>query len=97
MTRIVCEERRGPLATAIYATTDDMLKEYSDLAPWRPPVGITSRLSDAELVTLATMRPQHLEEPQISSESLAVDWFPVEHSPTPHTGDVPEPVTFAIR
>ncbi|MFI6463491.1 hypothetical protein [Streptomyces sp. NPDC050538] len=33
-----------------------MLKEHSDLAPWRPPVGITPRLSDAELVTLATMQ-----------------------------------------
>jgi hypothetical protein len=39
------------LATAHYATTDDMLKEHPDLAPWRPPVGITPRLSDAELVT----------------------------------------------
>jgi len=29
------------LATALYATTDDMLKEHPDLAPWRPPVGIT--------------------------------------------------------
>src|SRR3984957_5435461 len=44
------------LAAALYATTDDMLKEHPDLAPWRPPVGITPRLSDAELVTLATMQ-----------------------------------------
>ena len=44
------------LATALYATTDDMLKERSDLAPWRPPVGITPRLGDAEPVTLATMQ-----------------------------------------
>ena len=44
------------LATALYATTDDMLKEHSDLAPWRPPVGITPRPSDAELVTIATMQ-----------------------------------------
>ncbi|MFD3504948.1 hypothetical protein ACFWWT_44785 [Streptomyces sp. NPDC058676] len=44
------------LATALYATTDDMLKEHPDLAPWRPPVGNTPRLSDAELVTLATMQ-----------------------------------------
>jgi hypothetical protein len=34
-----------------FATTGDMLKEHPDLAPWRPPVGITPRLSDAELVT----------------------------------------------
>lgn len=44
------------LATALCATTDDILKEHPDLAPWRPPVGITPRLSDAELVTLATMQ-----------------------------------------
>uniref|UniRef100_UPI0038D471BB transposase n=1 Tax=Streptomyces europaeiscabiei TaxID=146819 RepID=UPI0038D471BB len=44
------------LATALYAAADDMLKEHPDLAPWRPPVGITLRLSDAELVTLATMQ-----------------------------------------
>jgi hypothetical protein len=44
------------LATALYATTDDILKEHSELAPWRPPVGIMARLSDAELVTLATMQ-----------------------------------------
>jgi hypothetical protein len=44
------------LATALYATTGDMLKEHPDLAPWRPPAGITPRLSDAELVTLATMQ-----------------------------------------
>jgi hypothetical protein len=37
----------GTLATALYATTDDMLKEQSKLAPWRPPVGITPRVSDA--------------------------------------------------
>jgi len=33
-----------------------MLKEHPDLPPWRPPAGITPRLSDAELVTLATMQ-----------------------------------------
>lgn len=44
------------LATALYAATDDMLKEYPELAPWRQPAGIAPRLSDAELVTLATMQ-----------------------------------------
>jgi hypothetical protein len=44
------------LATALYATTGDMLKEHSDLASWRLPVGMTSRLSDAELVTLAMVQ-----------------------------------------
>ena len=43
------------LATALYATTGDMLKEHPDLAPRRPPAGITPRLSDAELVTLASL------------------------------------------
>jgi hypothetical protein len=46
----------GTLATALYAAAGDMLKEHPDLAPWRPPAGITPRLSDAELVTLATMQ-----------------------------------------
>jgi hypothetical protein len=31
------------LATALYATIDDMLKEHPDLAPWRPPVGTPGR------------------------------------------------------
>jgi Transposase DDE domain len=44
------------LATALYATTDDLLKERPDLAPWRPQVGIAPLLSDAELVTLAMMQ-----------------------------------------
>ncbi|MEV4019786.1 hypothetical protein AB0J35_55820 [Nonomuraea angiospora] len=45
------------LATALYAAIDGMLKEHPDiLVPWRPPVGITPRLSDAELVTLAMMQ-----------------------------------------
>ena len=44
------------LATALYATTDDIPKEHPDLAPWRPPVGITPRLSDVEPVALATMQ-----------------------------------------
>ena len=44
------------LATALYAAAGDMLKEHPGLAPWRPPAGIAPRLSDAELVTLATMQ-----------------------------------------
>lgn len=44
------------LAPALYATTDDTSKEHPDLAPWRPSVGVTPRLSDAEQVTLATMQ-----------------------------------------
>ncbi len=44
------------LATALYVTTDDLLIEAPDLAPWRPRVGIGPKLSDAELVTLAVMQ-----------------------------------------
>jgi DDE family transposase len=44
------------LATALYAVTDDMLKESPHLAPWRPVSGKSPQLSDAELVTLAVMQ-----------------------------------------
>ena len=44
------------LATALYAAAGGMLKEHPSLAPWRPPAGIAPALSDAELVTLATMQ-----------------------------------------
>ena len=44
------------LATALYATTDDLLKARPDLAPERPAVGVAPRLTDAELVTLAMMQ-----------------------------------------
>jgi hypothetical protein len=44
------------LATALYAVTDDMLKESPHLAPLRPVVGISPQLSDAELVTLAVLQ-----------------------------------------
>ncbi|WP_158896355.1 IS982 family transposase [Amycolatopsis anabasis] len=44
------------LATALYVKTDDLLTEAPDLAPWRPAVGITPKLTDAELITLAVMQ-----------------------------------------
>jgi hypothetical protein len=44
------------LATALYVKTDDLLKESPQLAPCRPEVGISPRLSDAELVALAVMQ-----------------------------------------
>ena len=44
------------LATALYVRTDDWLKESPQLAPSRPAIGLTPRLSDAELVTLAVMQ-----------------------------------------
>jgi hypothetical protein len=44
------------LATALYARTDDLLKAAPQRRPWRPRVGITPRISDAELVTLAVLQ-----------------------------------------
>jgi hypothetical protein len=44
------------LATALYAVTDDLLKESPQVAPLRPAVGISPHLSDAELVTLAVLQ-----------------------------------------
>ena len=44
------------LATALFVKTDDLLKSSPQLAPWRPPSGITPQLSDAELVTLGMMQ-----------------------------------------
>lgn len=43
------------LATALYARIDDELKASPWLAPWRPAIGITPTLSDAELLTPAVM------------------------------------------
>jgi Transposase DDE domain len=44
------------LATALYVRTDDLLKQYPELAPWRPAIGLQPHLTDAELVTLAVMQ-----------------------------------------
>jgi hypothetical protein len=45
----------GTLATAHYTAVGDTLREHPGLAPWRPPADVAPRLSDAELVTLATV------------------------------------------
>ena len=45
------------LATALYVSVDDLLKDRPDLAPWRPRVGCAPEISDAELVTLAVLSP----------------------------------------
>jgi hypothetical protein len=45
------------LATALYVRTDDLLKTWPQRAPWRPAVGISPEISDAELVTLAVLQP----------------------------------------
>ena len=44
------------LATALYVTTDDFLKQNPHLMPWRPRIGIVPRTSDAEILTLAVMQ-----------------------------------------
>ena len=43
------------LATALYVTCDELLKDRPELAPWRPRVGLQPQISDAELVTLAVI------------------------------------------
>ncbi len=43
------------LATALYVKIDDMLKDWPDLAPERPPGGIVLTLGDAELLAMAVM------------------------------------------
>ncbi len=44
------------LATALYVRVDDLLKSHPEHVPWRPRIGITPKISDAELVTLAVMQ-----------------------------------------
>jgi hypothetical protein len=44
------------LALALYVKIDELLVASPERVPWRPPVGIAPRISDAELVTLAVMQ-----------------------------------------
>ena len=44
------------LATALYVRTDDLLKASPERVPWRPKIGITPKITDAELITLAVMQ-----------------------------------------
>ena len=44
------------LATRLYVTIDDLLKDHPDWRPERPEIGITPQLTDAELVTLAVIQ-----------------------------------------
>lgn len=44
------------LATALYVTTDDLLKAFPERVPPRPKVGIAPKISDAELLTVAVMQ-----------------------------------------
>jgi hypothetical protein len=44
------------LATALYVKVDDELKASPQLNRWRPRVGITPKITDAELITVAVMQ-----------------------------------------
>ena len=44
------------LATALYVTTDDLLRDHPERMPPRPVVGLQPRITDAELLTLAVMQ-----------------------------------------
>jgi hypothetical protein len=44
------------LATALYVTTDDLLKAHPEQAPLRPASGFQPVITDAEVITLAVMQ-----------------------------------------
>jgi hypothetical protein len=44
------------LATALYVTTDDLLRAHPERVPVRPKIGFKPQISDAELLTLAVMQ-----------------------------------------
>jgi len=44
------------LATALYVTTDDLLRAHPERVPARPKATIAPRTSDAEMLTLAVMQ-----------------------------------------
>ncbi len=44
------------LATALYVRIDDEMKASPQLNRWRPAVGITPRITDAELITVSVMQ-----------------------------------------
>jgi len=44
------------LATALYVTVDDLLKDHPEVLPPRPRIGITPVTSDAEIITLAVVQ-----------------------------------------
>jgi hypothetical protein len=44
------------LATALYVKIDDELRASPQLNRWRPKVGIASKITDAELITVSVMQ-----------------------------------------
>jgi hypothetical protein len=57
------------LATRLYVTVDDLLKDHPEWAPERPAVGIVPRLCDAELITLSVIQALlgYTSEPRMSN------------------------------
>src|SRR3954467_13767138 len=53
---LVMDAELDTLALALYVKIDELLIAAPDRVPWRPPVGIAPRISDAELVTLCVMQ-----------------------------------------
>ncbi len=49
-TRALVDADLDTLATALYVTTDDLLRMAPQRAPWRPAIGIAPRVSDADPV-----------------------------------------------
>jgi hypothetical protein len=50
------ETHLDTLATALYVQADDLLKAHPEWIPPRPRIGISPRITDAELITLAVMQ-----------------------------------------
>jgi hypothetical protein len=48
--------RLDTLGTAFYAAADDLLKAHQERIPYRPRIGISPRITDAELITLCLMQ-----------------------------------------
>jgi len=44
------------LATALYVTADDLLRDHPERVPVRPAIGLPPQISDAELLTVAVMQ-----------------------------------------
>lgn len=44
------------LATALYVSADDLLREHPEQGPLRPVVGLRPEITDAEVITLAVMQ-----------------------------------------
>ena len=72
------------LATALYVFTDDLLRDHPERIPVRPPGGISPKLSDAELLTVAVLQALL----GFSSEHRWIRWADAHlRSMFPHPGN----------